>query len=57
MEELEKVIESICNEFADINAILTVRSRELDRRAKFDEEIGNIINEIKSRYEKNCRRE
>lgn len=57
MEELEKVIESICNEFADINAILTVRSRELDRRAKFDEEIGNIINEIKSRYEKNRRRE
>lgn len=47
MEELKKVIESICNEFADINAILTARSRELDRRAKFDEEIGEIIAEIK----------
>ena len=47
MEELEKVIESICDEFADINAILAARSRELDRRAKFDKEIEEIIADIK----------
>ena len=47
MEELEKVIKSICDEFADINAILAARSRELDRRARFDEEIGEIIADIK----------
>lgn len=57
MEELERVIESICNNLAGINETLAARSRELDRRAKFDDEIGNIINEIKSRYEKNRRRE
>ena len=57
MEELQKVIESICNNLAGINETLAARSRELDRRARFDDEIGNIINEIKSRYEKNRRRE
>ena len=47
MEELEKVIESICNNLAGINETLAARSRELDRRARFDEEIGEIIAEIR----------
>ena len=49
MEELEKVIESICNNLAGLNETLAERSRELDRRADFDKEIGEIINEIKSK--------
>lgn len=48
MEELEKVIESICNNLAGLNETMAERSQELDRRAKFDEEISEIINEIKS---------
>lgn len=47
MEELEKVIKSICNNLAGINETLAARSRELDRRARFDEEIGEIIAEIR----------
>ena len=47
MEELQKVIKSICDEFADINAILAARSRELDRRELFDKEIETEINNIK----------
>lgn len=48
MEELEKVVESIYNNLAGINETLAARSRELDRRADFDKEISEIINEIKS---------
>lgn len=48
MEELQKVIESICNNLASINETLAARSRELDRRSDFDKEIEEIINEIKS---------
>lgn len=52
MEELQKVIKSICDEFADINAILAARSRELDRRELFDKEIETEINNLKqNRYE------
>ena len=47
MEELEKVIKSICNNLAGINETLAARSRDLDRRARFDEEIGEIIAEIR----------
>lgn len=48
MEELEKVVESICNNLTGLNETLAARSRELDRRADFDKEISEIINEIKS---------
>lgn len=52
MNELKEVIESICNDFADINAILAARSRELDRQELFDKEIETEINNIKKkRYE------
>lgn len=52
MEELQKVIKSICDEFADISAILAARSRELDRRELFDKEIDTEINNLKqNRYE------
>lgn len=47
MEELERVIDSICNNLAGINETLAARSRELDRRAKFDKEIDEIIADIK----------
>ena len=47
MEELQKVIKSICDDFADINAILAARSRELDRRELFDKEIETEIKNIK----------
>lgn len=47
MEELERVIDSICNNLAGLNETLAERSRELDRRAKFDEEIDEIIADIK----------
>ena len=40
MEELEKVVESICNNLAGINETLAARS--------LDKEISEIINEIKS---------
>ena len=46
MNELKEVIESICNDFADINAILAARSRELDRRIAFDKEISEQIKSI-----------
>lgn len=46
MKELQKTIENINKEFADINAILAARSRELDRREKFDKEISRQIQEI-----------
>ena len=47
MEELQKVIKSICDDFADINAILAARSRELDRRELFDKEIETEIDNLK----------
>ena len=36
MDELQKIIKSICDDFADINAILAARSRELDRQELFE---------------------
>lgn len=53
MEELQKVIKSICDEFADINAILTARSRELDRRELFDKKIDTEINNLKQNRHEN----
>lgn len=40
MNELKETIDNICDDFADINAILAARSRELDRREAFDQEIS-----------------
>ena len=45
-EVLQKTIENINKEFADINAIMAARSRELDRRERFDKEISQQIHEI-----------
>lgn len=56
MDELQKIIKSICNDFADINAILAARSRELDRRELFDKEIETEINNIKKNRHENKRR-
>ena len=54
MEELQKIIESINNDFADIKVMLAARSRELDRRELFDKDIEKEINNIKKdRYENN----
>ena len=53
MEELQKVIKSICDEFADINAILAARSRELDRRELFDNEIETEIDNLKQNRHEN----
>lgn len=53
MEELQKVIKSICDEFADINTILAARSRELDRRELFDKEIDTEINNLKQNRHEN----
>lgn len=53
MEELQKVIKSICDEFADINAILAARSRELDRRELFDKEIDTEIDNLKQNRHEN----
>lgn len=53
MEELQKIIKSICDEFADINAILAARSRELDRREQFDNEIEMEIKNIKKNSHEN----
>nr|DAV03551.1 MAG TPA: hypothetical protein [Caudoviricetes sp.] len=56
MNELQETIKSICDDFADINAILVARSRELDRRIAFDEEISEQINSIlKSRKDEKRR--
>jgi hypothetical protein len=53
MEELQKIIKSICNEFADISVILAARSRELDRREQFDKEIETEIKNIKKNSHEN----
>lgn len=53
MDELQKIIKSICNDFADINAILAERSRELDRRELFDKEIETEINNLKQNRHEN----
>lgn len=53
MEELQKVIKSICDDFADINAILAARSREQDRRELFDKEIDTEINNLKQNRHEN----
>lgn len=56
MNELQETIKSICDDFADINAILAARSRELDRRIAFDEEVSEQINSIlKSRKDEKRR--
>ena len=44
---------SICDEFADISAILAARSRELDRRELFDKKIETEINNIKKNRHEN----
>lgn len=53
MDELQKIIKSICDEFADINAILAARSRELDRRELFDNEIETEIDNLKRNRHEN----
>lgn len=53
MEELQKVIKRICDEFAGISAILAARSRELDRREQFDKEIETEIKNIKKNRHEN----
>lgn len=47
MDELKEIIDSINDDFRDINAILAVRSRELDRREQWDKEISELINSIR----------
>lgn len=46
MNELKETIDNICDDFADINAILASRSRELDRREAFDQEISEQIQNL-----------
>lgn len=53
MDELQKIIKSICDDFADISAILAARSRELDRREQFDNEIETEINNLKRNRHEN----
>lgn len=53
MNELQETIKSICDELADISAILTARSRELDRRELFDKEIETEIKNIKKNRHEN----
>lgn len=48
MNELQETIKSICDEFADISAILAARSREL-----FDKEIETEIKNIKKNRHEN----
>lgn len=53
MDELQKIIKSICDEFADISAILAARSRELDIREQFDKEIETEIDNLKRNRHEN----
>lgn len=46
MNELKETIDNIYDDFADINAILAARSRELDRREAFDQEISEQIQNL-----------
>ncbi len=46
MNELKETIDNICDDFADINEILAARSRELDRREAFDQEISEQIQNL-----------
>ena len=46
MNEPKETIDNICDDFADINAILAARSRELDRREAFDQEISEQIQNL-----------
>ena len=50
MNELQETIRKICKDMADINALLAARSRELDRRERFNDELKRDINELKLRY-------
>ena len=50
MNELQEMIKRIYEDMAAINTLLAERSRELDRRAKFDEEVGKEIEGLKRRY-------
>ena len=43
MNELKETIDNICDDFA---AILAARSRELDRREAFDQEISEQIQNL-----------
>ena len=49
MNELQETIRKILDELSDISGILAARSRELDRRGRFDEELGKEIEELKQR--------
>ena len=46
MNELKETIDNSCDVCADINAILAARSRELDRREAFDQEISEQIQNL-----------
>ena len=48
---IENMIKQITEDLKGINGLLKERSRELDRRARFDEELGKEIEELKRRYD------
>ena len=50
---IENMIKQITEDLKEIKGLLEERSRELDRRARFDEELGKEIEELKRRYNGN----
>lgn len=46
LEKIGKTMEEVIKEMEEINRLLRERLKELDRRAKFDEEISREIQEI-----------
>ena len=48
MNELEQTIESINADLRELTEIFRKRSEELDRRARFEEELDRQITELKA---------
>ena len=50
MNELKEIIEDISKTMSEFSELLEKRNAELERRAKFDEELSNQIQEILGKH-------
>ena len=50
MNELKEIIEDISQTMSEFSDLLEKRNTELERRAKFDEELSKQIQEILSKH-------
>ena len=50
MNELKEIIENISKTMSEVSDLLEKRSAELERRAKFDEELSKQIQDLLDRH-------